>query len=313
MRVAITGATGFVGRHVVTSMVAEGHEPAPIVRSPAGLANEIVVGDIGSSRIDPETLRNVQCLIHLAARTHAMDDAGPSADAAYHRANVLGTRAVLDAAIGAGVRRIVFMSSIKAIGDDTGPGEQLVAESPPRPTDAYGRSKLEAENELRQRCTAAGIEWVIIRPPLVYGAGAKGNFERLIALITRRIPLPLASVHNRRSMVYVDNLASATVRACDAPGAANRVLVIADTTLSTPDLLRIVGTALERPARLLPFPPALLRLAGRLSGRSAIVDRLIGSLEVNSEDSFRALDWRPPIAPDTAMRETVAGYREGGL
>ncbi|MCX8477988.1 MAG: NAD-dependent epimerase/dehydratase family protein [Sphingomonas sp.] len=312
MKVAITGATGFVGRHVMTRVVAEGYDPVPIVRSPAGLANEIVVGDLGSSRIAPEALRNAQCLIHLAARTHVMDEADPSADA-YHRANVLGTRAVLDAAIEAGVRRIVFMSSIKAIGDDTRPGEQLSAESTPRPTDAYGRSKLEAENELRQRCSAAGIEWVIIRPPLVYGAGAKGNFERLIALIARHIPLPLASVRNRRSMIYVANLASATVRACDAPGAANRVLVIADTTLSMPDLLRIVGTALERPARLFPFPPALLRIAGRLSGKSAIVERLTNSLEVNSEDSFHALDWRPPITPGKALRETVASYREDGL
>lgn len=313
MRVAITGATGFVGREVLAELTAQGYEAVPIVRSPAGLENEIVVADLAAAGIPPERLRGVECLIHLAARTHMMDKEGPSADAAYYRGNVLSTRMVLDAAIAAGIRRIVFMSSIKVVGDHSEPGERLNAASAPRPGDAYGRSKLEAENELRQRCSAAGIEWVIIRPPLVYGAGVKANFERMIALVAKRIPLPLASVRNRRSMVHVANLASATVRACVARGAANRVLVLADMTLSTPDLLRAVARASDTTAHLFPVSPAVLRLVGRLSGKSNIVDRLIGSLELDSEESFRALDWRPPIAPEQALRETIAAYREDRL
>ena len=234
-----------------------------------------------------------------------MDEKGRDTFAAYRRSNVDGTGAMLDAAIAAGVRRFVFMSSVKAMGERTAGGQPFDTHTAPRPEDSYGRSKLEAEELVRARCSAAGIEWTIIRPPVVYGPGVKGNLDRLIALVARRIPLPLGSIANCRSMVHVDNLAAAAVRACTAPGAADRVLLIADTTVSTPDLLRAVAAALGVKARLVPVPGWLIATAAWLTGRRAASDRLLGSLELDTRDSFAALDWRPTASLDEGLRSMI--------
>lgn len=305
MKVAITGANGFVGQAVYRRMQADGHVPLAIVRAPSGISGEVVSGDLAQARFVPGQLDGIDAVIHLAARTHVMDETAPDALGAYRAANVEGTRAILDAAIAAGAKRFVFMSSVKAMGERTQPGAPFTPETTPRPEDAYGVSKLEAETLVRERCEAAGVEWTILRPPLVHGPGVKANFARLVALVARQLPLPLGSLRNRRSIVHVDNLAAAAVQACQAPGAANRLLLIADATLSTPELIRAIATAAGVRARLVQIPPMLLNLAGRLTGKQAMVERLCGSLELDVAASWEALGSTPDLPPDAAIRQTV--------
>lgn len=306
MKVAVSGATGFVGKAVLRRLSSQGDRPVPIVRVAAGLPDEVVTGDLGVARIDPAKLAGAECVIHLAARTHVINETATDAGAAYMLANVEGTRALVDAAIAAGVRRFVFMSSAKAMGESTAPGAPFNIRSPARPQDDYGRSKLAAEELVRARCGDAGIDWVIIRPPLVYGPGVKGNLDRLVSLMARRIPLPLGAIANRRSMVHVDTLAEATVRACVAPGAANRELLIADATVSTTDLLRAMADALGTKARLIPVPARLLAALARVAGRTAESGRLLGSLELDTRDSFAALGWTPTLSLGEGLRSMVS-------
>lgn len=305
MKVAVTGANGFVGRAVLARLAELGHEARALVRRPAGLRGEVVMGTLDGSAIAPEALGGADVVVHLAARTHVLDDTAADPAAAYRRVNVDGTRALLDAALAARVQRFVYMSSVKAAGEMSLPGEPLTAKSEPRPEDDYGITKLEAEHLVRQRCEAAGIAWTIIRPPLVFGPGVGANFERMISAVGSGFPLPLGSVRNRRSIIYVENLADATVAACRAEGAANQVLMLADQTLPLPELLRAIASAQGRRVRLFPVSPAFLRLAGRLTGKSGEVQRLCGSLEIDPKPAMALLDWAPRISFEEAIYATV--------
>ncbi len=272
----------------------------------------VVVGDLADAPDLREALAGVAAVIHLAGRAHVMRETAADVDGAFRRANVEATHQLAAQAAAAGVRRFVFLSSVKVNGERTGDRPFTEADAP-APEDAYGRSKQAAEQALHGIAAATGLEVAIIRPPLVYGPGVKANFLRLLRLVERGMPLPLASVRNRRSLVGVSNLCDLIVRCLAHPAAAGETFLVSDQQdLSTPELIRAIAAAMGRPARLVPFPVAALRLAGRLAGQGDAVERLVGSLQVDSTKATRLLGWTPPVFIEEGLRRTAAWYRGRG-
>lgn len=307
--VLVTGANGFVGRNVCRSLLEHGHEVRAVVRTvdliptlPDGARP--LVGDL-SSGLAAEAFQNVGAVVHLAARAHVMREESEVSLAQYRRDNVELTARLVAAAAGAAVRRFVYVSSVKVHGE--GGPVMVRATDPVAPVGAYARSKAAAEDVVRT--TSGTMEWTIIRPCFVYGAGGKGNFSRLVSLaaVAARIPLPLANIRNRRSLIYVENLASLLVTCVTQPEAARRMFLAADAeTLATPDLIRRVGSAVGVTARLFPVPLSFLRAAARLVGRTNDMDRLTESYVVDAEDVCRVLRWRAPFTLDEALARAVA-------
>ncbi len=269
----------------------------------------IAVGEVGPDTDWSFALRGVDEVVHLVARTHVLR--GDNLLPLYRSTNVDGTRRLVQQAAAAGVRRVVFLSSIKVNGERTFDRPFRVGDTP-APEDAYGVSKREAEVTLATVAAASNIETVVVRSPLVYGPGCKGNFPRLMGLVARGLPLLLGSVRNRRSMVAVDNLADLLVRCADAPEASGRTFLVSDgESLSTPQLIKSIAAAMGRPARLLPAPPWALRILGRLTGRTGEVERLCGSLEVDDRETRELLHWWPPVSSHDAIRATVNDFMRG--
>lgn len=315
MRVLVTGARGFVGSHLCSLLRRNGHSVLEAVRrrdfAPAPGVDLVETGPI--ERFDgwAPVLRGVDAVVHLAARVHVMAETAPDPERCFTEVNTLATERLARAAADAGVRRLVYSSSVKVNGESTG-SKPFDAFDAPAPKDAYGRSKLAAERAIERISSASGIAYTVIRPPLVYGPGVGGNVLRLMRWIERGVPLPLASVRNARSLVSVWTLCDLFARCLDAPQAANRTLMVSDgADLSTPDLIRHLARGIGRPARLFPFPPALLSLAGALTGRSAEVDRLIGSLRVDASPTRDLLDWVPPVDAPTALERTGRWFASG--
>lgn len=316
MRVLVTGAGGFVGRVLCARLAERGHTVRAAVRAagraPAGVAEVAVVGEIGPATEWAEALRGVDAVIHLAARVHVMDDRAGDPLAEYRRTNLQGTERLARQAAEHGLRRLVFASSIKVLGEATH-GAPFTEETAPAPADPYGVSKREAEEALRTVEAQGALEVCVVRPPLVYGPGVKANFARLMGAVARGVPLPLGALRNRRSLVYVGNLADALVECATHPAAAGETFLVADEPALTPaELVRAIAGALGRPARLLPVPGALLRAVGRATGRTAAVDRLAGSLEVDSGRIRRALGWTPPFTTAQGLAETARWFRGEG-
>jgi nucleoside-diphosphate-sugar epimerase len=310
-RVLVTGATGFVGRALVRRLLADGRQVRAAVRPGAtALPREVetaVIGDIGPETDWRTALAGVGAIVHLAARAHVLRDSSPDVHALYRAVNTLGALRLAEAAAAAGVRRFVFLSSARVHGDHS-TGAPFTESSPLAATDPYGRSKAEAERGLAALAAAGGLDPVILRPPLVYGPGARGNFARLVRLVARGVPLPLGAVRNRRSLVFVGNLVDAIVRSLDHPAAARETFMVSDgEDVSTPELIRRIARVLGKSTRLTPVPPAVLRLGGRLVGRSDDVARLLDDLVVDSSRIGERLGWRPPFTLDeglAACRET---------
>ena len=299
-RVVVTGAAGFVGRTLCPMLAAAGHEVSAITRD--------AIPEIGPDTDWNTALAGAGAVVHLAARVHVTEE--PAADplTAHRRINTLGTRHLAEAALAAGVRRMVFVSTIKVNGENT-PLEPFRATDVAAPRDPYGISKREAEQALFQVAGESAMEAVVLRPPLVYGPGVKGNFLSLLRVCSKAPPLPLARVANRRSLIYVGNLADAILRCLTHPAAAGRTFLVSDgEALSTPELVRRVAAALGRPARLFPVPPALLRLAGRLTGKSSAVERLLDSLAVDDREIRQVLDWNPPFSMSRGLQETATWF-----
>ena len=287
----------------------------PVVRVSRddGPSNAVTVGEIGSSTDWSLALQGARTVIHCAARVHVMQDSAADPLAAFRAVNLEGTRRLAEVAAEVGVRRLVFLSSIKVNGESTAPGSPFRASDPPRPSDAYAVSKWEAEQALHEVASRSGLEVVVVRPPLVYGPGVRANFERLMRWVARGAPIPLGSVDNRRSMVGLDNLVDLLVRCVDHPAAAGQTFLVSDRRdLSTPEWIRMLAAAMGRPARLLPVPPAWLRLGGRLTGRRAEVERLIGSLQLDIEPTCETLDWSPPVSVEEGLSRTVASFGAAG-
>lgn len=257
-------------------------------------------------------LTRADVVVHAAARTHVMQDHAVDPLLAFRAINVLGTLSLARQAASAGVRRFVFLSSVKVNGEQTGLGHPFTVADAPMPEDAYGISKAEAEAGLKAIGAEAGMEIVIIRPPLVYGPGVKANFAAMMQAVRRGLPLPFGGVtNNRRSLVALDNLVDLIVTCIDNPAAANQTFMVSDgEDLSTADLLRRLGATMGRPARLLNIPPALLDAAATLLGKKEVARRLLGNLQVDITHTCDTLNWRPPVSVDEGLRRAVKGMRQ---
>jgi nucleoside-diphosphate-sugar epimerase len=271
-----------------------------------------MIDSIGPDTAWSAVLTDVDVVVHLAARVHVMQDSSSDPPSAFRQVNVAGTERLARQAATAGVKRLIYISSIKVNGEESStPYTEL---DTPNPQDAYAVSKWEAEQILRQIATETGLELVILRPPLVYGSGVKANFLQLIKIVNRGIPLPLARVNNRRSLIYVGNLADAIVACVTRFEAAGQTYLVSDgEDISTPELIRRLADALGRASRLLPFPLKMLRLAGKLIGKSAEVERLLGSLTVDPSKIRRQLGWKPPYTIDQGLRETAEWFLKSRL
>jgi len=270
----------------------------------------VAVGEVGAQTDWSAALQGVDCVIHCAARAHVMHETETEALAAYRAVNVAGTQRLAEQAATLGVRRLVYLSSIKVNGESTDglPRPFGARDDEVSPEDPYGVSKWEAEQALWAVAANTGLEVVVVRPPLVYGPGVKGNLARLLKLVRFGVPLPFDSVHNQRSLIGLDNLVDLLIRCVDHPAAAGQTLLVSDgEDIATPDLLRHMANALGRSARLLPVPVPLLRLAGRALGKRAEIDRLVGSLQIDSRYTRELLDWTPPVSVAEGIRRMVQG------
>jgi len=328
--ILVTGANGFVGSALCRELMARNHavrravrrvEDSPhlstlpegegVVNLPFQEGEEVVVpvGDINPDTDWSDALDQVDCVVHLAARVHVMKDTASEPLAEFRRTNTETTEHLARCAAQAGVRRLVFMSSIKVNGEGTS-NAPFTESDPACPSDPYGVSKWEAKQALARVAVDTGLEVAILRSPLIYGPGVKGNFLRLLKTVMRGIPLPLASINNRRSLLHVGNAVDALALVATHPAASGKTFVLNDgQDVSTPDLIRRLAVELGVPGRLLPCPPFMLRLAGRMLSKADSVSRLVDSLQVDSSAIRRELGWAPPYSLEQGLRATAQWYR----
>jgi nucleoside-diphosphate-sugar epimerase len=320
IKVLVTGADGFVGRALCRKLLKGGYAPRAGLQSRVrwpelqaampGLNEFAVIGDLGENPNLSGALENVAVVVHLAARVHIMHDDMVDPLTEFRRVNVDGTEALACAAAKQGVRRMVFVSTVKVNGESTS-GRPFTEGDPPDPQDPYAISKWEAEETLRSVAAKTGIEIAIVRPPLVYGPGVRANFLRLMGLVERGIPLPLPDTKNRRSMIGVENLADFLSLCASHPAAPNETFMVSDgADISTRELIARLARALGRSARFLPVPEFAARFVARLAGKEAAVNRLLGSLTVSSDKAGQMLGWKPPVTLDSGLAATARWYLE---
>lgn len=304
-KVLVTGATGFVGSALCGHLKAAGHTVTAAVRHSAGLLGEVVIGEMSPLTNWRFALAGCDAVVHLAARVHVMDDTSDNPLALYRATNTAATLNLARQAAQAGVKRFVFVSSVKVNGE--GRDAPYRETDPPAPEDDYAISKWEAEQGLLQIARETSLEVVILRPPLVYGPGVKANFRRLLDVVACGWPLPLGAIRNRRSLLYLGNFVDA-IRVClEHPAAAGQTFLLDDgRPVSTPELVRAIARAMGRPARLIPVPVGALAFAGALLGKRAAVARLTGSLQVDSSAIRARLGWTPPYTMEAGLAATVA-------
>lgn len=310
--VLLTGGTGFLGGAVLQKLLEIGNRPlvaatrAKAPRLPAGVKC-VHIGELGADTDWTVCLQGVEVVIHCAARAHVMSDDAPDPLIEYRNVNVLGTLALARQAALAGVRRFVFISSIKVNGESTLPDRPFRPDAIPAPEDAYGISKYEAEQGIMALARETGMEVVIIRPPLVYGPKVKGNFSRMVGWVRKGLPIPFGRVHNQRSLVALENLADFVALCSDpvrSPLAANEVFLISDgEDVSTTELLRKIARAYGVRSRLIPIPVSWFMLLARLLGKRPVAIRLFGSLVVDNSKAVQLLDWKPTISMDSQLQK----------
>jgi nucleoside-diphosphate-sugar epimerase len=316
MRVLLTGASGFVGRAGQARLLLDNkHSLRSAMRQLPGKTPSklefCVAPALGPDADWNMALQDVDAVIHCAARVHVMQEQAADPLAEFRRTNVEGTLCLAQQAVEAGVRRFVFVSSIKVNGEGTLRGEAFSADDAPAANDPYGISKLEAEEGLLALAIASGLEVVIVRPPLIYGPGVKANFQSMLSWLNKGIPLPFGAIDNRRSLVALDNLVDLLVLCLVHPAAAGERFLVSDgEDLSTSELLRRIGQALGRPTYLLPVPQSWLEGCARLIGREDLSQRICGSLQVNIDKTRERLNWTPPVAVNQALALTAAHFLE---
>lgn len=317
MKVAVTGANGFVGRALAQQLASCGHRVLAYVRRPRDFVETADVMPMAMPdlclhadwRLTPT--QGIDVLVHCAARVHILKDTSSDCLADFRRVNVEGAVNLARQAAVAGVRRFVFLSSIKVNGEFTEVGHPFTAYDTPAPEDPYGVSKNEAEQLLREVSSETGMEMVIIRSPLVYGLGVKANFESMMRWLSRGVPLPLAAVtQNRRSLVALENLVDLIMTCLSHPAAVNQTFLVSDgEDLSTVDLLKRMGAALGHPARLFYMPPSMLKIGAQFVNKFGIYQRLCGSLQVDIAKTRQLLGWTPPVSVDEGLRRAAGSFR----
>ena len=313
-RILVTGANGFIGRVLVRHLIQRGFRVRAVVRNTETIRSRgfptvdtIAVGDVGNATDWSAALLDIDIVIHLAGRAHVLDETVPDPLAEFRRINTDGSLSLARQA--AHARRFIFVSSIKVNGDFT-TDMPFTEVSPPLPHDPYAVSKFEAEQQLTSLSGDTGLELVIVRPTLVYGPHNRGNFLKLLQLVKRKWPLPFGSVQNCRSLLYVENLASALTLCATHPNAAGETYLVSDgENITTPDLIIRLAHLLGVPARLLPVPPGVLRALGAITGRSSEFERLLGSLRVDSSKIRRDLGWSPPHTMVEGLLKTADWFR----
>jgi UDP-glucose 4-epimerase len=312
--VLVTGATGFVGRGLLPILSTAGWKIRALTRQ--AFSQKLLPDQIEWHQIaklgDDSPLAGCSAVVHLAARVHVMRELEPDPLSEFRRVNVVGTERLARQAVAAGVRRFVYLSSIKVCGEETPTGRPFFADDSPHPEDPYGISKHEAEIALLRVASETGLEVVIIRPPLVYGPGVKGNFRTMLNWLQCGIPLPLASLDNRRSLVSLDNLCD-LIRIClEHPAAVNEVFLVSDGhDLSTSQLLYLAGDTMGCPARLFPFPPAWIERGAAMLGKRGLARRLCGNLQVDIDKAKTMLGWSPPMNVQAGLHRLFDADKKG--
>ena len=317
--ILVTGASGFIGRALCGELARKGFLVRGAVRTadaprfePAQNVETAVVGPLTAHTDWTGALEGVDTVVHLAARTHVLQEKTGDPLAEYQETNVEATRRLARMAVASGVNRFLFMSSVKVNGEQTH-DRPFCEGDMPHPEDAYGITKWEAEQVLARIAADSGMKLIVLRAPLVYGPGVKANFLRLMRWIARGTPFPLATVRNRRSLIYVGNLVDAIASCIDADTGPNKTYLVSDgEDLSTPELVRALAAALGVPARLFPFPVPALKLAAALLGKRDEIARLTESLQVDSTRIRTELNWRPPFRLNEGLKQTARWYRDSG-
>ena len=312
MKILVTGATGFIGTQLSETLAKSGHEVRNTARSVApnsSATRETVTCDLESADNLDHLTTGCDAIVHLAGRAHVMSDDPATSESLYISANVDVTRRLALSATRTGVKRMILMSSIKVNGESTTIDTPFTSQDTPNPKDPYGRSKTQAEQALWDVASTSALEAVVLRPPLVYGPGVRANFASLIGIVNRGIPLPLGSIHNKRSFVSIDNLVDCIATVLQSSNAAGQTFLVSDGhDLSTPELIHSIASALHKSAMLIPFPPALLKLAAISAGKRGAYDRLCGSLTVDIALTKQKLSWTPPFTVQDSMQRTVDAF-----
>lgn len=311
--ILVSGANGFVGRALIQALRQSGHFVRGAYRqSPEAVMTQVSVGNIGPDTDWSIALAGVRTVVHCAARVHVMRDAGSAESlASFRKVNVEGTANLARQAATAGVKRLVFVSSIKVNGETTTGSPPFTCDSQPAPKDPYGVSKWEAEQKLWRISEETGLEVVVVRPPLVYGPGVKANFKRLMQAVNRRIPLPFGAIKNQRSMVYLENLCDLLAVCSVHPCAAGRTFLVSDMRdVSTKELVEHLAYGMGVRSVLIPVPFGLIHGAASLFNKRDLADRLLGSLQVDSSHTCKILDWTPPYSLEEGLRKTTTAFLE---
>lgn len=308
-RILITGAGGFVGEQLCRTLEDAKIDFRRVLRRRVnGRPADFMVDDINGSTDWNGALKGIDVIVHLAARVHVMNDNSADPLAAFREMNVDATLNLARQAVSNGVRRFVFVSSIKVNGEET-TGIPFTAFDEPAPIDPYGQSKLEAETALKELAKVTDLEVVIVRPPLVYGPGVRANYLKLMQLIRRGVPLPLAAIHNRRSMVAIENIVDLLISCAHHPSAAGQTFLVSDDRdVSITELLGMLGAAMGKRSLLFPVPASIIAGIAALFGKSGAASRILGSLQVDIDHTKSTLGWKPVISMEEAVNKTVTYF-----
>ena len=309
--ILVTGVSGFVGKRLHSTLISLGYPVRAVIRTSEPNLNKdysdfFIVNEIGKNTDWEMAMNGVETIIHLAARVHVMNEVSSDPYYEFHKINVEGTIALAKKAAYAGVKRFIFLSSVKVNGESTSDARPFNEIVEPRPKDWYAKSKNEAEIELRKLAEICGMEVVIIRSPLVYGREAKGNMSLLMSFIRFRIPLPLASIDNKRSLIGLDNLVDFIITCINHPKAANQTFLVSDDQdVSTANLIKMIASAIGIRPILFPLPIRVLFILAVILRKNDFFDRLTGSLQIDISKAKKLLNWKPPFSLSQSILKVI--------